>query len=310
MDDETTADEEEDQGDERPRSSLAELADRIAGGDTTDDRADGEPDGEPRDRRDADPDEGSGDDGIGLDLSLSGSSSHESSGDEPTGSDDSDEQFSWEELSSDLSVSDEAFRADEVLSEARNVMLIDSHGDISQGPCFECLARAPSRELGVVVVTFTDIASDWLADWRTQHGDLPAQVTFIRIGGHNRDGRTETISTEQGRTQVVRTGVRSPTDLTRLGISISRRLGEAEDRDLTPVLCFDAITDLLEYVDVERLFRFLTTLTGRVGALGGSAHYHADAAATDEETIRTLRQVFDDTMYVTETGSLRPSRND
>ncbi|MXR40975.1 hypothetical protein GRX01_06420 [Halobaculum sp. WSA2] len=309
MDDETTADEEDERGDERPRSSLAELADRIAGGDAAGERADGDPDGEPRDRTEAEPDEGNGDDGVGLDLSLSDSSSHESSADGPAGSGDAGDLFSWEGLSSDLSASDERPRADEVLSEARNVLLVDSGTDSSPDPCFECLARAPSRELSVVVVTFEDTASDWLADWRTRYGDLPEEVAFIRIGGYTRDRRTETISTERGRTRVVRTGVTSPTDLTRLGISISRRLGEAEDHDLTPVLCFDSITELLEYVDVERLFRFLTTLTSRVRTIGGSAHYHADAASSDEETLRTLRQVFDDTLDVTDTDGLRPSRD-
>lgn len=307
MDDETPADEEDKRGVERPRSSLAELADRIARDDAADERADGDPDGDPRDRRAAEPDEGNGDDGVGLDLSLSDSPSHESSADGPADSGDSGELFSWEELSADLSAPDESPRADEVLSEARNLLLVDPETDSSSNPCFECLARAPSRGLGVVVVTFADTASDWLADWRTRYGDLPHEVAFIRIGGYSRDRRTETISTERGRTQVVRTGVTSPTDLTRLGISISRRLGEAEDRDLTPVLCFDSITELLEYVDVERLFRFLTTLTSRVRTIDGFAHYHADAASSDEETLRTLRQVFDDTMYVTDTGALRPS---
>jgi len=305
VDDETPADEEDERGDERPRSSLAELADRIAGGDAADERADGEP----RDRREAEPDEGDRDDEVGLDLSLSDSSSHESSADGPADSGDSGELFSLEGLTSDLSAPDESPRTDEVLSEARNLLLVDPETDVSPDPCFECLARAPSRELGVVVVTFADTASDWIADWRTRYGDLPEEVAFIRIGGYSRDRRTETISTERGRTQVVRTGVTSPTDLTRLGISISRRLGEAEDRDLTPVLCFDSITELLEYVDVERLFRFLTTLTSRVRTIGGSAHYHADATSSNEETLRTLRQVFDDTMYVTDTGELRLSED-
>ena len=88
-------------------------------------------------------------------------------------------------------------------------------------------------------------------------------------------------------------------DLQRLGTEIVTQLREASQEPV--VLCFDSLTDVLQFESEETVFRFLNALTTRVRETGVTAHYHLDADGHPVETIETLASLFDETIHVDQT---------
>lgn len=95
-----------------------------------------------------------------------------------------------------------------------------------------------------------------------------------------------------------------PPALTRIWVAVN---GFLEDwaADGRVVICFHSLTVLLQYADLERVFRFCHTLASRVRESGAAAHYHLDPAAVDDRTAKTLRQLFDATVTATDDGLVR-----
>jgi hypothetical protein len=73
-------------------------------------------------------------------------------------------------------------------------------------------------------------------------------------------------------------------------------------------VCFNSVTSLLQYADLQRAFRFLHVVTGRVKTVGGVGHYHLDPDAHDSQTLATLKGLFDAVVEVEEDGSLSVQR--
>ena len=55
---------------------------------------------------------------------------------------------------------------------------------------------------------------------------------------------------------------------------------------------------------LQRAFRFLHVVTGRVKTAGGVGHYHLDPEAHDRQTLATLKGLFDAVVNVDEDGEL------
>lgn len=85
----------------------------------------------------------------------------------------------------------------------------------------------------------------------------------------------------------------SPSDLTGLGISTSRALAATRAEGARPRIVVDSLSTLLLYNSLERLYRFLHVVNGRVNATGGITLQviHADAH-TDQE-VAILSHLFD-----------------
>lgn len=89
---------------------------------------------------------------------------------------------------------------------------------------------------------------------------------------------------------VVTESVSTPSDLTGLGINIGQFLSEFE----APVfVCFDSVTSLLQYVDVQTAYEFLHAITGQIHAAGARAHFHIDPSAHDDQDIAAISSLFD-----------------
>jgi hypothetical protein len=81
--------------------------------------------------------------------------------------------------------------------------------------------------------------------------------------------------------------------LTGLGIQISEILQQWQNNDNRSVACFHSLTALLQYSDVQTVYKFLHVLTGRFATAGVAAHFHLDPGAHDDQTINTLKSLFD-----------------
>jgi len=165
--------------------------------------------------------------------------------------------------------------------------------------CSGLLARDGVGESHVLCVTFTRSPEDHLVNWR-RHGNLPERASFVDVDASARSmDAFEKSGGDIGQDDVDVTvsGISSPENLTRLGVRVTNCLEELADdvEDRQIVVCFDSITALLQYVELDQAFRFLHVVTERLADADAVAHFHVDPGAHDDETIETLRSLFDGT---------------
>jgi hypothetical protein len=60
------------------------------------------------------------------------------------------------------------------------------------------------------------------------------------------------------------------------------------------VVCVSSLTALLQYVDPQRAYRFLNSLTNQFASLDAHAHYHLNPSAVDDQVVCSLSSLFDD----------------
>lgn len=119
------------------------------------------------------------------------------------------------------------------------------------------------------------------------------ETTIINVGDVARSSRPETTHRPSDAVSIVT--LATPRDIARLGMHITRQLSEWEDadEDARTVVCFHSLTALLQSVELDTAFRFLHVLQGRIRGTDAHIHYHMDETAHEEETLATLRPLFD-----------------
>lgn len=129
----------------------------------------------------------------------------------------------------------------------------------------------------VLFVTYTRSASDCVA--QLDGRDDVENVGVVTVG--------DSSAAPDG---VVTDSVSTASDLTGLGITIGRFLSEWEE----PVLvCFDSLTSMLQYVDVQTAYEFLHAITGQIHAAGARSHFHIDPNAHDDQHVASITSLFD-----------------
>ncbi|MFC7132632.1 MULTISPECIES: DUF7504 family protein [Salinibaculum] len=159
------------------------------------------------------------------------------------------------------------------------------------------LTRTPPEKTNVLAVSYTDTPSEFVDRWNAAAGAPPARGGIVTVG--------QAEATVDDAAWAVR-AVENPSDLTGVGIELSELLSgmaTAADDDEHVAFCFNSITSLLQYADVQRAFRFLHVVTGRVKTVEGTGHYHLDPEAHDQQTVATLKGLFDAVVAVDEDGS-------
>lgn len=177
------------------------------------------------------------------------------------------------------------------------ILMAPSLGGQGSDVCFELLSQTPPSETNILVITFTATPQEWVDDWMDHVGVPPVRGGIVSIG--QAEGSVE------GPAWAAKT-VENPSDLTGIGIELSELLSgmaTAAGDDEEIVVCFDSITSLLQYADLQRSFRFLHVVTGRVKTVGGVGHYHLDPEAHERQTLATLKGLFDAVVDVDEDGS-------
>jgi len=167
--------------------------------------------------------------------------------------------------------------------------------DVPSGACLDLFTPEPPGDARVLVVSYTKPADRWLAEWREHVGVPPADVAVVSVGGASRSATAQQggAGTGAGAAQPVEV-VESPEDLTGLGIALGQQLSTwAGASDDPIVVCFDSTTALLQYADLQRTFRFLHVLAGRVAGQGAQVHYHLDPTAVDDRAVAALTSLFD-----------------
>ncbi|MFC7069003.1 DUF7504 family protein [Halobaculum lipolyticum] len=96
----------------------------------------------------------------------------------------------------------------------------------------------------------------------------------------------------------------SPVDMTGIGIKLSEFL-EAfyKDRGIRQNrVMVHSLSTLLMYSDLQTVFRFLHVFTGRIQSVDGLGLYCIDSTAHDDQTMNTLKQLFDGIIETREDG--------
>lgn len=148
--------------------------------------------------------------------------------------------------------------------------------------CHGLMADRSDELLYVSLVRSVDEIVD---EWRRAPVDHLAVVTV-----ETRRGEVANPESATG-THLRAEHVSSPDDLTGIGIAVTQVLEGFEGP--APAVCFNSLTVLLQYTDVEQTFRFLHVLSRYLDEAGASFHAHLDPATQADETLSTLATLFD-----------------
>lgn len=96
----------------------------------------------------------------------------------------------------------------------------------------------------------------------------------------------------------------SPVDMTGIGIKLSEFLeafyrNQGIERNRIMV---HSLSTLLMYADLQTVFRFLHVFTGRIQSVDGLGLFCIDSTAHDDQTMNTLKQLFDGIVETHEDG--------
>jgi hypothetical protein len=187
---------------------------------------------------------------------------------------------------------------------ASNVLLLAPSLDAQDDDaCLDLLTVADPAQENVLSVTFTQSATDRVQLWDSHVDERPAHTGIISIGEMTRSTSANSTTTLQpGAGPLVIETVSDPSDFTNLGMTISSFLSEWDKGNNQTVGCFHSITALLQYASLQRVFRFLHVLTGRIETSDAVAHYHMDPSAHDQQTISTLTPLFDAIIELNDDG--------
>lgn len=178
------------------------------------------------------------------------------------------------------------------------LFMAPSLGSHRRSVCLDQLSQTPPSQTNVLSITFTATPQEWVRNWTEHVGISPVRGGIVSIGQADTDIDDPTWAAKT---------VETPSDLTGIGIELSELLSgmaTASGEDEQIMVCFDSITSLLQYADLQRAFRFLHVVTGRVKTVDGLGHYHVDPEAHDQQTLATLKGLFDAVVEVDQDGDV------
>ena len=163
--------------------------------------------------------------------------------------------------------------------------------------CLDIVASGTEKDEGAIIVTTKDGADRVLRDFasRTPYEDRPVAIVDCvtrqqGVGEARDDDRIKYTS--------------SPVDMTGIGIKLSEFLqafyqnrGIEKNR-----VMLHSLSTLLMYADLQTVFRFLHVFTGRIQSVDGLGVFAIDDSAHDDQTMNTLKQLFDGIVTTQEDG--------
>jgi hypothetical protein len=163
---------------------------------------------------------------------------------------------------------------------------------------FDVLGRP--AETNLLVVSYRDGPDEWLRNWQQHVGQLPAEVGFVNVGELTRSA-SASLSASGGPsrsptpddTLPLAATFEEPADLAAVGVRASEYLETWDGNGNQTVVVLDSVTGLLEAVSLDRAFKFLHVLAGRVESVDGRAYFLLDPAAHDDRSLSTVSELAD-----------------
>ena len=98
------------------------------------------------------------------------------------------------------------------------------------------------------------------------------------------------------------TRISNPSELTRLGIVMTRVIGNWDTDSVETVVCLDSLDILAGYKDERSVFRFLHVLLSKLQSSNAISHFHIDPSGSDTQGADTLKPLFDSIVTIDDDG--------
>jgi len=173
------------------------------------------------------------------------------------------------------------------------IVMAPSLSDEKRQTCLDLQGAAPPDRLDVLHVTYSNGPADLVDQWRAHHGDLPGRMGIVVVGdqpGQHPGGENVPEN--------VFVTTANPNDITGLGMRLNNYLNDHDD-DSQLVVCLDSMTEMLQFAELQPVFKFLHMFAGQLRDADAVAHFHLDPGAHDDQTISRLKPLFDDAVDLT-----------
>lgn len=121
-------------------------------------------------------------------------------------------------------------------------------------------------------------------------GSKPGEFGLINVGDGTRSTGLQTESSVNPTTILT---IVEDQDISRLGTTINLYLNQWEDNDKDIRIYFNSLSNLLETVSLQQLFRFLHLLIFRIREIGAKGQFYLNPKNFDRQTIKTVEPLFD-----------------
>ncbi|WP_254839623.1 DUF7504 family protein [Natronomonas marina] len=173
------------------------------------------------------------------------------------------------------------------LEDASNVLVLaTSLDERARESYYRTLFPDQPSTVDVLAVDYRQTPDQYLDEWRRYADGKPRRCGIICVGESTR-GPGDASDIDGNAVACVE----NPGDLTGVGIKVGNYLDGYGGPET--VVTFDSLTVLLQYVELERAFRFLHVLSNQVRSMDAVAHYHIDPEAHDDQVLATLSSLFD-----------------
>ena len=180
------------------------------------------------------------------------------------------------------------------LRPATNVMVLaPSLSEEKRDTCLELQGAGPPADLDVLRVSYSAAPAELVEEWRDHYGELPGRMGIIIVG----DQPGQHASDAQLPDDVFVTTA-NPNDVTGLGMRLNNYLND-HDGERQLVVCFDSVTEMLQFAEMKPVFKFLHMFAGQLRDADAVGHFHLDPGAHDDQTISRLKPLFDEAIDLT-----------
>lgn len=187
------------------------------------------------------------------------------------------------------------------VTEGESVLLLGVSGSATDACCNTLLDIGSAANRAEISVHFpADVTDRTRLDTGTT-GRQPSKQGQITVGDVLRSVESSSPDFDA---PVATEIVENPGDLGEIGTSVSKFCETWSTSDHRIVLCFDSLTELLEYADPEVVFQFLHTLLERLDGVDTVSHFHIDPDSHDEQLISTFSSLFDEVVDPDDAGEL------
>lgn len=162
--------------------------------------------------------------------------------------------------------------------------------------CTACLDHGSSGERAELTVAFPD--EDAVDVGFGDHDRAqPGKKGLISVGDRMRSAAADDGSGGPSfGGPVAQDAIRDPTNLQRLGTSVSEFCQRWDGEGYDIRVCFDSLTALLTHASPDIVFQFCHVLTKRLASVDADAHFHLDPDEHPQEVVDTFESIFDATL--------------
>ncbi|MFB6131010.1 MAG: hypothetical protein ABEJ28_09345 [Salinigranum sp.] len=174
------------------------------------------------------------------------------------------------------------------------LLVVPSISPADKTVCTDLLVRGTEEPPNVLHVDFVRTPRERVRDWQLSDSH-PADLAILHVDTYTRGadaGAEAGADTYSELSPVVET-IQNPSDLTGLGVALTKCLERWEDDERPGRVCFHSISALLHYVDLSAAFQFLNVVRGQLARADVTGHFHVQPGAHGDKTLNKLYPLFD-----------------